>query len=103
MNWDVILQGVQKKWTKETGYNFSCVGSFLMKFGYVLDMGNKFFHKKFKRSILKNDISIAKKLFFQRSAYNYCFRLTVTKSYSPFLLSRFFWHTLYYKALYSYS
>ena len=29
-----------------------------MKFGYVLDMSYKFYHKKFQRYILKNDIAI---------------------------------------------
>ena len=38
----------QKKLTKVVGYNFACVGSCLMKFGNVIDIGCKFFTINFK-------------------------------------------------------
>ena len=45
----VIDTGFVKKGnTKVVGYNFACVGSLLIKFGYVIDMVCKFFHKKMK-------------------------------------------------------
>ena len=46
-------------------YNFACVGSFLMKFGHVTDIGYKFFHKKFQGSNSKNDRFIKEKLILQ--------------------------------------
>ena len=49
------IQGVPKKTgQKKSAYNFACVWSFLMKFGYVLDIVRKFFHKNFQGSSSKN-------------------------------------------------
>ena len=60
-----IIQDVPKKVTKVVGYNFACVGSFLMKFWYVTDIGYKFFHKKFQGPNSKNDRLIKEKLILQ--------------------------------------
>ena len=54
----------KKNFTKVVGYNFACVLSFLMKFGYVIGIC-KFLPKKFQGSSSKNDEKIAKKLFFK--------------------------------------
>ena len=60
----IIYRVCQKNLTKVMGYNFACVESFLMKFGYVIDIGCKFFHKKFQCSNSKNDKFIEKNRFY---------------------------------------
>ena len=53
-----------KKVTKVVGNNFACVGIFLKKFGYVIDIGCKFFSQKISSLYLKMPDLWAKMCFF---------------------------------------
>ena len=54
---------IKNKAPKVTAHNFASVLGFLMKFGYVIHIGRKIFHKKLKVSSSKNDRVIKEKPF----------------------------------------
>ena len=62
---DIQIQGASNFFTKVELNNFGCDWSFRMKFGILLDMVYKFFHKKFVVCSPKNAGVIMKNLFFQ--------------------------------------